>query len=125
MKRLLIGLVFVAVASAATTIIYNIPNSKGAKILAAFEAQADSMCVISFRGSQNAEDPNIPDYSAQISFRTPVRGNDSDEQYVKRIGGLIIHAVMIAHETKLQTDIRQAALAAVPIVDVNEPNGIE
>lgn len=125
MQRLLIGLLLVAVASATTTITYNIRNDYGLELLAAFEAQADSHCTITFRGSQNAEEPDVPDYAASIDFRIPTRDPGyTDAQYVKRIAGLIIDAVKIAHEAKLQNDIRDAALAEVPIVDVDEPNEI-
>lgn len=116
---------FVVLASGATTISWNIRNSYGAKLLAAFEAQDESHVSISFRGSQNAINPNAPDYAASIDFRTPARDpNDTNTQYVKKRVSLIIDAIKLAHEKKLLEDVKRIYHANRPSIDVNEPNEI-
>jgi len=126
MKRITLVLLLIAsTAGAATVIGWSINNAYGLKLLTAFEAQDDCFVQISFRGSENAADPNIPDYAASIGFRTPVRDpGDTDAQYVKRRVGLIIDAIVQAHQAKIKNDTLKAYNELAPSVDVNSPSVI-
>ena len=128
MKKLALVLITATVASAATQITFNINDTYGLKLLTAFIAQDNSHVTITFRGSQGAGDPNQEDYAAQIDINpntmSPKQPGETNAQYVKRRVSLIIDACRLAHEKKISQDARDLALAAVPPIDVNEPNEI-
>ena len=128
MKKLALVLITATVASAVTQITFNINDTYGLKLLAAFEAQDNSHVTITFRGSQGAGDPEAEDYSASISINPnlmlPKQPGETNAQYVKRRVSLIIDACRLAHEKKISQDAWELALAAVPAIDVNEPSEI-
>ena len=111
------------VAYGVTVITYNVPDSFGAKLLAACIAQSDAHVTITIRGSQGASDPNQEDYSAKIDFRTPPHDpNVPNAIFVKRRIALFASAIQAAHQRKLKNDTRNDYIEAAPIVDVNEPD---
>ncbi len=124
-KAMLITIVLLWAVSlyAVTTITYNIPDDEGVKFLAAYIAQSNAHVNISIRGSQNAADPNVPDYSATIDFRTPVYdANVPNAAFVKRRTALFASALNQDHKAKLAQETKKAYLDLAPVVDVNEPD---
>jgi len=116
----------IGTAYAATTITFNISAVYAIELLEAFGAQDDAHVQIKIRGSQNAADPNVPDYSATVSFRTPIRDpNDSNVVYAKKRIALIVDAFKCAQENKLNEDIRAEYHANRPLFDPNVPSGID
>lgn len=110
-------LILATITGAATVITYTIPNAKATKILAAFEAQSGCTVMIQIRKGG---------YLSNIKFDLALRDpNSTDVEFVKQQNGLIAHAFVVAHEIKLRADTYNAYRVAMPIVDVNEPIGIE
>ena len=119
----LMVLLIAATAYSVTVITYNVPDSFGAKLLAACIVQSDAHVTITIRGSQGASDPNQEDYSAQIDFRTPPYDpNIPNAAFVKRRVALFASALQKAHTRKLQEDIQRGYYENAPIIDVNEPD---
>ena len=121
-RTITILLCLASMAIGATTITYVIPNDKGLAIIEAFLAQDNAHVLIAIRGSQDPEDPNTPDYSARIDFRTPVRDpNDDNATYVKKRTALFVNAMVAAHKAKIKQDTLKEYNLLAPSVDVNEP----
>ena len=115
----------IGTAYAATSISFNIKAAYALELLTAFDVQDDAHVHITIRGSQNAADPNVPDYFAQVDFRTPVRDpNHTDVQYAKKRIALIVDAFRCAHENKLNEDVRSEYYTSGPVFDPNVPSGI-
>ena len=119
-------LVLATVAYGATQISFSLGDAYAQKLLTAFLAQDECHVTMLFRGSQNAADPNVPDYDARIDFRTPARDpNESLQIYAKRRIGLVVDAMRLAHEKKILQDALDVYWANAPVIDVNEPNDID
>ena len=127
MRKALICIILIcaSTANAATSISFTMSQVYAVKLLQAFEAQDDCFVTITFRGSQNAEDPNEPDYSAGIQFRTPVRDPaDTAQVYAKKRIALLIDAVRLAHEEKLFQDALKVYNMNAPVSTVEDPNTV-
>ena len=102
-----------------------VPSAHAPRVVAAFNAQADSHIHITIRGSQNAADPNTPDYSASVDYRVESDPNESQGDYIHRFVRSAMIGFVEAHEAKLLEDAKAVYDANSPSTDPNVPDFIE
>ena len=127
MKKILIaGLILVLCTTvyAAVQLTITIPDQYISRTVAALRACENSHVHIHFQGSQNAEDPNVPDFSLNVDYRIDEIEGETHADYGKRFIRTMLYNVIKAYETKTATEDRQDLIDAVPPVDVNVPDGI-
>lgn len=126
MKRygLFVVLLMIGTVYGVTTFTLQVPDQHISRVIAAFEAQADSHITITIRGSQNALDPNMPDYAASVDYRVESDPNESQNAYAKRFIKSAIKAFVEAHEQKLLEDVKAVYDSNSPATDPNVPDDI-
>ena len=127
MKKILIAgmiLVLCTAVYAAVNLTISIPDQYVSRAVAALRACENSHVHIHFQGSQNAEDPNVPDFSLNVDYRIDEIEGETHADYGKRFIRTMIYNVILAYETKIAKEDRQALIDAVPPIDVNVPDGI-
>jgi len=128
MKKIIIaGLILVlctTVYAANVELTITIPTQYLSRAVAALRACENTHVRIHFQGSQNAEDPNVPDFVLDVDYRIDEIEGETHADYGKRFIRTMLYNVIKAYETKTATEDRQALIDAVPPVDVNVPDGI-
>lgn len=105
-----------------TTLTLGIKDSQVQYVVAMVNAVLDSHISIHVQGSQNAADPNIPDYILDVDVQFQPDPNDPNEtntQKVRRLLTSITYEMSLAHHRKLKQAEVDAVKAAI------EPNDVE
>lgn len=122
---LIVAVLIVAVALGADQVLtITVPDAHVPRVTTAFLAQKDSHITITIRGSQNALDPNVPDYSASVDYRVESDPNESNAEYIKRFVISAMIAFVEAHEQKLLEDVKDVYDSNSPSTDPNVPDNI-
>jgi len=128
MKKILIAgliLILCTVAYAANVeLTITIPTQYVSRAISALRACENSHVHIHFQGSQNAEDPNVPDFVLNVDYRIDEIEGETHANYGKRFIRTMLYNVILAYETKIAKEERKALIDAVPPIDVNVPDGI-
>ena len=127
MKKLTAILVLIAICSvafAAVQLTITIPDEYTARVVTALRACENTHVSIHFQGSRDPNDPNTPDFTLDVDYRLDSIDGEGHAVYGKRFITTMLREVVVAYETKVQTELRQAAIEAIPIVDVNVPDGV-
>jgi len=127
MKKILIAgmiLVLCTTVYAVVNLTISIPDQYVSRAIAALRACENSHVHIHFQGSQNAEDPNVPDFSLNVDYRIDEIEGETHANYGKRFIRTMLYNVILAYETKIAKEDRQDLIDAVPPIDVNVPDGI-
>ena len=126
MKKL-IAVIIIAVCSvayAAVQLTITIPDEYTARVVTALRACENTHVSVHFQGSRDPNEPNEPDFSLDVNYRIDSIDGEDHAAYGKRFITAMLREVVVAYETKIQTELRQAAIDAIPIVDVNVPDGV-
>ena len=113
-----------SVAYAAVQLTITIPDEYTARVVTALRACENTHVSIHFQGSQDPNDPNEPDFTLDVDYRIDSIDGEDHAAYGKRFITAMLREVVVAYETKVQTELRQAAIDAIPIVDVNVPDEV-
>jgi len=127
MKKILIaGLILVLCTTvyAAVQLIISIPDQYVSRAVAALRACENTHVHIHFQGSQNAEDPNVPDFVLDVDYRIDEIEGETHADYGKRFIKTMLYNVILAYETKIAKEERKALIDAIPPIDVNVPDEI-
>uniref|UniRef100_A0A6M3JAQ1 Uncharacterized protein n=1 Tax=viral metagenome TaxID=1070528 RepID=A0A6M3JAQ1_9ZZZZ len=127
MKKLAAVLIIAAVCSiafAAVQLTITIPDEYTTRVVKALRACENTHVSIHFQGSRDPNDPNAPDFSLDVDYRLDSIPAEGHADYGKRFITTMLRNVVVAYETKVKTELRQAAIDAIPIVDVNVPDGV-
>jgi len=127
MKKILIaGLILVLCTAvyAVVNLTISIPDQYVSRAIAALRACENSHVHIHFQGSQNSEDPNVPDFVLNVDYRIDEIEGETHANYGKRFLRTMLYNVILAYETKIAKEDRQALIDAVPPIDVNVPDEI-
>lgn len=127
MKKILImGLILVLCTTvyAVVNLTISIPDVYVSRTINALRACKNSYVHIHFQGSQNAEDPNVPDFSLNVNYRFDEIEGESHANYGKRFIRSMLYNVILAYEKKIAKEKRKALIDAIPPIDVNVPDGI-
>ena len=122
-KYMVIAVVFfVPVALGVTTLTLGVKDSQVQYVVAMMNAVMDSHISIHVQGSQNAADPNVPDYTldASVQFRPdPNNPGETTPQKIRRLLTSITYEMSLAHHKKLKQAEAEALKAAI------EPNNVD
>lgn len=124
---LLIVLLLAVAAYAVVELNFTIPDDYVTRVVAALRACENTHVSIHFQGSRDPNDPNTPDFTLDVDYRIdsdPNNPAEDDRDYGKRFIRSFVRFIVEAYEKKLETQKRQEAIDAIPIVDVNVPDGI-
>ena len=127
MKKLTAILVLIAICSvayAAVQLTITIPDEYTARVVTALRACENTHVSIHFQGSRDPNDPNTPDFTLDVDYRMDSIDGEGHAVYGKRFITTMLREVVVAYETKVQKELRQAAINAIPVVDVNVPDGV-
>jgi len=127
MKKMIIAflvIVLCSVAFAAVQISLTIPDVYKARMVTALRACENTHVHIHFQGSADPNDPNKPDFSLDVDYRIDSIDGEGHAVYGKRFIATMLRNVLFAYETKVANEERQAAIDAIPIVDVNVPDEV-
>jgi len=131
-KMFMITLLLMATAAFAADVVITltVPDVKDypARVLEMMRQWDHCHISIDVRGSENAADPNMPDYHAHIDITdaiTPEDPNiDNSRQFAKRFMRFFWIECLRGHEMVAAQSERQAAIDDVPRADVNVPDSI-
>ena len=126
MKKL-IAVIIIAVCSvayAAVELVITIPTEYTSRAITALRACENTHVHIHFQGSRDPNEPDEPDFTLDVDYRLDSIDGEGHAEYGKRFIKTMLRQVIIAYETKVQTELRQVAINAIPIVDVNVPDGV-
>ena len=127
MKKSLTAVLIIVVCSvafAAVQLTITIPSEYTTRVVSALRACENTHVSIHFQGSRDPNDPNEPDFSLDVDYRLDSIPAEGHADYGKRFITTMLREVVRAYETKVETELRQAAINAIPIVDVNVPDGV-
>jgi hypothetical protein len=103
-------------------------NNYPARVLAMMRQWDHCHISINVRGSENAADPNVPDYHASWDITDKLPPEDPNTETPQQFGKRFIRQFMLeclkAHEMVAAKEIEKAAHDAIPPADVNVPDEI-
>jgi len=124
----LIVLCFAATAFAAVTVTLTIPDASAARVLAMMRQWDHCHIHIVVQGSENAGDPNVPDYHAEWDITDAIPPEDPNTETPQQFGKRFIRQLLVgcvkAHEMVAAKATEKAAHDAIAPADVNVPDGI-
>ena len=127
MKKLLTAVLIIAICSvafAAVQLTITMPDEYTARVITALRACENTHVSIHLQGSHDPNKPNEPDFTLKVDYRIDSIDGEGNANYGKRFITTMLRNVILAYETKVAKEERQAAIDAIPIVDVNVPDGI-
>lgn len=125
---ILLSILFCATAFAAVTVTLTIPTEYATRVLTMMRQWDHCHIHIVVQGSENASDPNVPDYHAEWDITDKIPPEDPKTETPQQFGKRFIRQLLVecvkAHEMVAANGANKAAHDAIAPPDVNVPDGI-